>query len=66
MPSANDDKPTVLGCAAMFAATLTFYRWYVLNENKKLDSGDPEKIASVIRGGVTQEMIDLGWRYEMF
>ena len=56
----------MIGCAAIFATTLTFYRWYVLNENKKLDSEDPEKIQSVMRGGVTEEMVQLGWRYEMY
>jgi hypothetical protein len=56
----------VLGCATLFALTITLYRWYVLNENKKLASGDPEKIASAMKGGITQEMVDLGWRYEMY
>ncbi len=56
----------VFGCAALLISLLTFYRWYVNNENKKLDSGDPDQIASVMRGGVTQEMVDLGWRYEMY
>ncbi|UZJ50695.1 hypothetical protein CBS101457_000015 [Exobasidium rhododendri] len=55
-----------LGCALLFACTITFYRWLVLRENKRLDSGDPAEIAKVIKGGVTQEMVDLGWRYEMY
>lgn len=57
---------TLMACAAVFAATITFYRWLVLRENKRLDSGEPELIAKVMKGGVTQEMIQLGWRYEMF
>lgn len=45
---------------------LTFYRWHVLSENKKLDSGDSEQIAKVVKRGVTEEMVALGWRYELF
>jgi hypothetical protein len=57
---------TLMGCAALFAVTLTVYRWFVLRENRRLDSKDPAEIAKVINGGVTQEMVDLGWRYEMY
>ena len=57
---------TLMGCALMFAAALTLYRFIVLRENKRLDSGDAAQIALVIKGGVTQEMVDMGWRYEMF
>lgn len=57
---------TLMGCAALFAATITFYRWLVLRENKRLDSGDSEQIAKVLKGGVTKEMVDLNWRYEMY
>lgn len=57
---------TLFGCAFLFALTMTFYRWLVLRENKRLDSKNPTLIAKVIKGGVTQEMVDLGWRYEMF
>ncbi|EWY92196.1 hypothetical protein FOYG_05781 [Fusarium oxysporum NRRL 32931] len=57
---------TLMGCAFLFAGTITFYRWLVLRENKRLDSGDPEEIAKVIKGGVTEEMVLLGWRYEMY
>src|ERR1700761_4218917 len=39
---------TLMACAGIFAATITFYRWLVLRENKRLDSGDPEQIAKVI------------------
>ena len=56
----------VIGCAVMFAIAITIYRWVVLNENKKLNSGDVDKIESAKSGGVTQEMVDLGWRYEMY
>lgn len=57
---------TLSGCAVLFAITLTVYRWLVLRENRRLDSGDPGAIAKVMKGGVTQEMIQLGWRYEMY
>jgi hypothetical protein len=57
---------TLMGCAITFAATITFYRWLVRRENKRLDSGDPDQIAKVIRGGVTEEMVHLNWRYEMY
>lgn len=57
---------TLMGCAMLFACTLTLYRWFVLRENQRLDSKDPAQIAKVIKGGVTQEMVDLGWRYEMY
>lgn len=57
---------TLMGCAVLFALTITFYRWLVLRENRRLDSGDPDQIAKVMKGGVTEEMIQLNWRYEMF
>ncbi|KIW19314.1 hypothetical protein PV08_03608 [Exophiala spinifera] len=57
---------TLMGCAFVFAATLTFYRYLILRENKRLDSGNPQQIAKAMKGGVTQEMVDLGWRYEMY
>jgi len=57
---------TLMGCAALFAGTITFYRWLVRRENKRLDSGDPELVAKVMKGGVTDEMVQLNWRYEMY
>ncbi|KAI0532257.1 putative pantothenate transporter [Xylaria digitata] len=57
---------TLAGAAVLFAATITFYRWLVRRENKRLDSGDPQKIEKVKKGGVTDEMVQLGWRYEMY
>jgi len=57
---------TLMGCALLFAATITFCRWLILRENKRLDSGDPEQIAKVIKGGVTEEMVYLNWRYGMY
>ncbi|KAE8168340.1 major facilitator superfamily domain-containing protein [Aspergillus tamarii] len=57
---------TLMASAVLLAATMTVYRWLVLRENKRLDSGDPEEIAKVVRGGVTEEMVQLNWRYEMY
>ncbi|GIZ49356.1 hypothetical protein CKM354_001238600 [Cercospora kikuchii] len=56
----------LMGCALLFAITISIYRWLVLRENKRLDSEKPELIAKVMKGGVTQEMVGLRWRYEMF
>jgi hypothetical protein len=38
----------------------------VLRENKRLDSGDEDLIAKAMKGGVTEEMVQLNWRYEMY
>ncbi|KAK9426626.1 putative MFS general substrate transporter [Seiridium unicorne] len=46
---------TLMGCAVLFMATISFYRWLVLRENKRLDSGEPSEIAKVVKGGVTDE-----------
>lgn len=57
---------TLMGCAFLLAGTITVYRWLVLRENERLDSGNPEEIAKVVKGGVTEEMVQLNWRYEMY
>ncbi|KAF2014508.1 MFS general substrate transporter [Aaosphaeria arxii CBS 175.79] len=57
---------TLMGCAVLFALTITFYKWLVNRENRRLASGDPDQIAKVVKGGVTEEMVSLGWRYEMY
>jgi MFS family permease len=57
---------TLMGAAILFGFTITAYRWLVLRENKRLDSGDPVEIAKVAKGGVTDEMVSLNWRYEMY
>lgn len=57
---------TLMGCAFLFAATITFYRWLVLRENRRLDSDDAAQIAKAMKGGVTEEMVQLHWRYEMY
>ncbi|CAI7604137.1 unnamed protein product [Penicillium manginii] len=57
---------TLMGAAFLFAITITVYRWLVLRENKRLDSGDEDLIAKAMKGGVTEEMVQLNWRYEMY
>jgi hypothetical protein len=53
----------VLGNAALFVIAITGYKFWVLNENKKLDKGG-EAAESTKRYGVTDQQIKLGWRYE--
>jgi hypothetical protein len=38
----------------------------VLRENRRLDSDDPAQVAKAMKGGVTEEMVALNWRYEMY
>ncbi|TGJ88283.1 hypothetical protein E0Z10_g432 [Xylaria hypoxylon] len=57
---------TLAGAAVLFIATISVYRWLVTRENKRLDSGDLVEIEKVKKGGVTDEMVQLGWRYEMY
>ncbi|KAI7554814.1 MFS general substrate transporter [Hortaea werneckii] len=56
----------LMGCALLFAIAVTVYRWLILRENIHLDTGDPGQVAKAMKGGLTQEMVDLGWRYEMY
>lgn len=57
---------TLMAAAILFAFTITVYRWLVRRDNKRLNSGESQQIAKVLKRGVTQEMVDLGWRYEMY
>ncbi|RAH40910.1 MFS general substrate transporter [Aspergillus brunneoviolaceus CBS 621.78] len=57
---------TLMGAAVLLAATMTAYRWLVLRENRRLDSGVDEEVRKAMKGGVTEEMVRLGWRYEMY
>lgn len=52
----------VLACNLMFLAVFTAYRLYVRRENRRLDAGGADE-AHARRYGVTQEQVDLGWRY---
>ncbi|KAH8180277.1 major facilitator superfamily protein [Sarocladium implicatum] len=51
-----------IGFTGVFFLTLVIYRWHVLRLNKLLD-GTPSEQARVLKKGVTQQQIDLGWRY---
>jgi hypothetical protein len=53
----------VLACAALFAFTLTGYKYYVRYLNRLLD-GTPEDVQKAMTKGVTKEMVDLGFRFE--
>lgn len=46
----------------VFFITITGYLWHVRNMNKLL-GGTPEQQARAMKSGVTQQQIDLGWRY---
>ncbi len=52
----------VLAATTLFAITLTVYKFYVTNENRKLDAGG-DRAREAMKYGVTQEQVDLGWRY---
>ncbi|KAL7424529.1 hypothetical protein Q5752_000213 [Cryptotrichosporon argae] len=54
----------LIGASVIFAFTATCYRFYVRRENAKLASGDPDKLRSAMRFGITQQQVDMGWRYE--
>lgn len=55
---------TLLACAIVFIISITGYRFWVLRLNKKL-AGSPEEQADVMRKHhVSQEHIDMGWRFE--
>ena len=47
----------------IFAGVLTGYKYYVRYLNRLLD-GTPEDVQKAMKKGVTQEMVDIGFRYE--
>ncbi|CAI6089327.1 unnamed protein product [Clonostachys chloroleuca] len=53
---------TVLACTVVFFITITIYRWNVRRLNNLLD-GSPEDQRKAMKSGVTQQQVDLGWRY---
>lgn len=57
---------TLMACGFLFMLTISVYRWLVLRENRYMDSGEPTLVAKAMKGGVTEEMLQLNWRYEMF
>ncbi|KAK7912290.1 MFS transporter, partial [Apiospora marii] len=52
----------LLACVAVLFLTITVYRWHVRRLNKLL-GGTPEEQSRAMKSGVTQQQIDLGWRY---
>ncbi|WVR07255.1 hypothetical protein IAU60_004296 [Kwoniella sp. DSM 27419] len=52
----------VLACNTLFMLVITGYRFYVRRENRKLDAGG-DQAKHAMRHGITQQQIDLGWRY---
>ncbi|RSH82266.1 hypothetical protein EHS25_005976 [Saitozyma podzolica] len=53
---------TLLAIDVVFAVVITVYKVWVGRENRKLDQGG-DKAKETMKGGVTQQQIDLGWRY---
>jgi len=53
---------TVLAVTIIFACLITAYRFFVIRENRRLDGGEDEA-AKTLKHGVTQEQLDMGWRY---
>ena len=49
-------------CAVVFLVTITGYLIWVRRMNKLLD-GSEEDQQKVLKSGVTQQQVDLGWRY---
>lgn len=47
----------------MFAITITGYKYWVRHQNKHLEAGG-ERAERTMRYGVTQEQLNMGWRYE--
>jgi hypothetical protein len=46
----------------LYATIITLYKFYVMRENRKLEEGG-EAAKHAMRHGITQEQLDLGWRY---
>ncbi|KAL4804947.1 major facilitator superfamily domain-containing protein [Aspergillus unguis] len=57
---------TLMGAGVMLGATMTLYKLVVRRENRMLDSGEERQVEKVKRNGVTEEMVSMGWRYEMY
>lgn len=51
-----------IGCAVSFLVTLVVYTWHVRRLNRLL-GGTPEEQRRAMKHGVTQQQIDLGWRF---
>jgi hypothetical protein len=52
----------VLGCAVSLFITATVYRFHVRKMNRLL-AGTPEQQREAMKSGVTEQQVDLDWRY---
>ncbi|KAE8539122.1 hypothetical protein D1P53_005494 [Cryptococcus gattii VGV] len=52
----------VLAVNVVFLCIITFYRFFVRRENRRLDAGG-EQARAVMSRGVTEEQMSLGWRF---
>lgn len=52
----------LIGCSVAFFIVITAYRAHVRKMNNLL-GGTPEDQLRVIKGGVTSQQVELGWRY---
>lgn len=52
----------VIGCATAFFIVIVCYAIHVRRLNKLL-AGTPEEQRRAMKSGVTQQQVDLGWRY---
>lgn len=52
----------VIGCATAFFIVIVGYTIHVRRLNKLL-AGTPEEQRRAMKSGVTQQQVDLGWRY---
>ncbi|WVW81041.1 hypothetical protein I302_103032 [Kwoniella bestiolae CBS 10118] len=53
----------LLASGVVFATTITAYKFYLRRQNQKLEAGG-DRARETMKHGVTQQMIDMGWRYE--
>jgi hypothetical protein len=53
---------TVLGCMFAFVIVISVYRFHVRKMNRLL-GGTEEEQRRAMKSGVTQQQVDLGWRY---
>lgn len=51
-----------MGCTFAFFAAITIYKFHV-NKLNKLLAGNSEEQREAMKSGVTQQQVELGWRY---
>lgn len=52
-----------LGVVVCFLATITVYKFNITHQNNLL-VGDADQIRRAMKGGVTEEQVNMGWKYE--